>query len=71
MKLKVYYITDADGKTQAVKIDIDDWNYLQQLLQAQYDAPKEGFEIIETPIEVKKIETKPKGRTFSDFIMDI
>lgn len=71
MKLKVHYITDEEGSKQAAKIDIKDWDYIRKLLEEKAVEKKEDFEIIETPVEVKKLETKTKRRAFSDFIMDI
>lgn len=71
MKLKVHYIKDAEGQKKAVKLDIHDWHYIQKLLNKISAHENESVELIETPIEVQKIKTKPKGRHFSDFIMDL
>jgi len=71
MKLKVHYIKDAEGQKKAVKLDIHDWDDLQQLLNKISAQGNEPIEIIETPIEVQKIKSKPSKRHFSDLIMNI
>lgn len=71
MKLKVHYIKDSNGQNKAVKMDITDWNHLQELLKRLEASESETIELIETPVKVTKIQPKPKSQRFSDFIMDI
>lgn len=71
MKLKVHYRKDADGRHDAVKIDIEEWKKLKAYLEKACEKENQTLELIETPIEVQKLKPKPKARHFSDFIMDI
>lgn len=71
MKLKVHYTKDTEGRHNAVKIDMEEWKKLKIFLEKACEKENESLELIETPIEVQKLKSRPKTRHFSDFIMDI
>lgn len=71
MDLKVHYIKDNEGNNTAIKMPIKDWESIVKILNQASISTKEKIELIETPIQVQKLEVERKKRKFSDFLMDL
>jgi hypothetical protein len=72
MKIALQYVSDSDGKTQAVQLPLNDWEKIlaklkkyEQTLKIKSDL-KEAFEQV---AELRK--SKSKKQTLNDFLNEL
>lgn len=72
MKIELQYVSDSNGKTQAVQIDLNDWQKVLNKLKKYEQALKLKSDLTESFEQVAAVKSgKKKMQTLKEFLNEL